>query len=153
MLPRLAFLLKPRQHTPKRLNMIKLRFSVKKVWPRSHWKEKGKHHKLPLSRHFLKFKMSLLVKFSHKLSPLFNRFSTFNKNVNLSKANPEAKNFLLAFPSLIYLDFFYDASKNSELIKTFREARLKSHPPKIQKFNFLTEKVNSQNGKVFKLFP
>jgi hypothetical protein len=34
------------------------------------------------------------VKFSHKIFPLFNRFSTFDKNVNLSKANPEAEKIL-----------------------------------------------------------
>ncbi len=48
-----------------------------------------------------KFKMSsFLVRFSHKIFPLFNRFSTFGKNVNLSKANPEAENFFLVSPSL-----------------------------------------------------
>jgi hypothetical protein len=65
--------------------------------------------------------MSPFVKFSHNLSPLFNRFSTFDTNVNLSKANPEAKYFLSCFPLAEYLDF-YDVSKNSEHIKTFREA-------------------------------
>jgi hypothetical protein len=45
-------------------------------------------------------KIPFLVKFSHKISPLFNRFSIFDKNVNLSKANPEAENFFLVFPSL-----------------------------------------------------
>jgi hypothetical protein len=45
--------------------------------------------------------MSPLVKFSHKFSPLFNRFSIFDKNVNLSKEiDPEAQKFFLAFPSL-----------------------------------------------------
>jgi hypothetical protein len=124
------------------LNMIKLRFDFrfKRCGHEATEKRKAKNHKLPLSRHFLKFKMSLFVKFSHKLSPLFNRFSTFDKNVNLSKANPEAKFF---FPSCLplakYLDF-YDVSKNSEHIKTFREARLKKSPSQIQKFNFLKQK-------------
>ncbi len=77
-----------------------------------------------LARHSLKLKMSFLVKLSHKIFPLFNRFSTFDKNVNLSKANPEAENFFLAFPSLKYLDF-YDVSKNSEHINTFEGLRLR----------------------------
>ena len=121
------------------LNMIKLRFDfrLKKVWPKSHWKEKGKNHKLPLSRHFLKFKMSCLVKFSHKIFPLFNRFSTFDKNVNLSKANPEAENFFLVFPSL-----------NTSIFTTYLKIASTLRP-----FERLDSKVNSQNGKVFKLFP
>ncbi len=59
--------------------------------------------------------------------------------------------FSLAFPSLNTSISFIDGSKNSEHIKTFWEARRESHPPKIQKSNF--QKVNSQNGKVSKLFP
>jgi hypothetical protein len=55
------------------------------------------------------------------------------------KQTRKQKNSLLAFPSLNTSDF-YDVSKNSEHIKTFWEARLKSHPPKIQKFNFLKQK-------------
>ncbi len=136
MLPRLVFLLRTSPtHSKNVLNMIKLRFDFrsKKVWPRSHWKENGKNHKLPLSRHFLKFKMSLLVKLSHKIFPLFNRFSTFEKNVNLPKANPEAENFFLVFPSL-NTSVSYDVSKNSEHIKTFREAWLKSQLPKWKSF-------------------
>jgi hypothetical protein len=62
--------------------------------------------------------------FTHFFSPLFNRFSTFDKNVNLLKANPEAKNFLLAFPSL-NTSIFFSTDLNSEQIKTFREAQLK----------------------------
>ncbi len=112
-------------------------------------KRKAKNHKLPLSRHFLKFKTSLFVKFSHKLSPLFNRFSTFDKNVNLSKSKPGSKKFLSCLPLAKYLDF-YDASKNSELIKTFREARLKSHPPKFKSLTFLNKKKRKSNPKMEK---
>ena len=109
-------------------------FGFKKVWLWSHWKEKGKNHKLPLSRHFLKFKMSPLVNVSHKLSPLFNRFSTFDKNVNLSKTNPEAEKFFLVFPSL-NTSIFYDVSKNSENIKTFSKGLTQKSTPKMEKFS------------------
>jgi len=80
--------------------------------------------------------MSPLVKFSHKIFPLFNRISIFDKNVNLSKANPEAERPFLDLPLAKYLDFFYDVSKNSEHINTFRGARLKSHPSKFQSLTF-----------------
>jgi hypothetical protein len=47
------------------------------------------------------------------------------------------------FPSL-NTSIFYDVSKNSEHINTFRGARLKSHPSKkFQKFNFLEQKRKS----------
>ena len=116
--------------------MIKLRFDFRfqKVWPWSHWKEKGKNHKLPLSRHFLKFKMSPLVKLSHKLSPLFNRFSTFDKNVNLSKTNPEAEKFFLAFPSL-NTSIFTTYLKIARTLRPFRKAWLKKSIPKMEKFS------------------
>ena len=42
-------------------------------------------------------------------------------------------------PSLKYLDF-YDVSKNSEHINTFRGARLKKSPFQIPKFNFPKQK-------------
>ena len=92
--------------------------------------------------------MSFLVKLSHKFFPLFNRFSTFHKKVNLSKANPEAENPFLDLPLAKYLDFFYDVSKNSEHINTFRGVRLKKSPFQIPKLNFLEQKkANPQNGK------
>jgi len=75
--------------------------------------------------------MSPLVKLSHKFSPLFNRFSTFDKNVNLSKANPEAEKPFLDLPLAKYLDFFYDVSKNSEHINTFRGAPTQKSPSQI----------------------
>ncbi len=65
------------------------------------------------------------MKFSHKFSPLFNRFSTFDKNVNLPKANPEAENPFLDLPLAKYLDFFYDVSKNSEPLTPFEGPDLK----------------------------
>jgi hypothetical protein len=95
-----------------------------------------KKHKLPSFRHFLKFKMPLLVKFSHKFSPLFNRFSTFDKNVNLSKANPEAENFLLAFPSL-----------NTSTLTTYLKIASTLRP-----FERLDSKVNPQKWKSFQTF-
>ncbi len=49
------------------------------------------------------------------------------------------------FPSL-NTSIFYDVSKNSEHINTFRGARLKSHPSKIPKLNFL-EQEESQRPK------
>jgi len=88
--------------------------------------------------------MSPFVKFSHKLCPLFNRFSTFDKNVNLSKANPEAKFFFLAFPSLKYLDF-YDVSKNSEHIKTFSRGLTQKSTPKMEKFFKLSSIMANKN--------
>jgi len=107
MLPRLVFLLENlAKNTPKQkrfeYDQIKIWFSVtKRCGHEATEKRKAKkNHKLPSSRHFLKSKMPLLVNFSLKFSPLFNRFSTFDKNVNLSKANPEAENSFLAFPSL-----------------------------------------------------
>ena len=78
-----------------------------------------------------------------KISSLFNRFSIFDKNVNLSKANPEAENLFLAFPSLKYLDF-YDVSKNSEHINTFRGTPTHKSPFQIPKFNFLEQKESQR---------
>jgi len=52
------------------------------------------------------------------------------------KQTRKQKSHFLAFPLAKYLDFFYDVSKNSEHIKTFWEARLKSHPPKFQSLTF-----------------
>ena len=63
--------------------------------------------------------MSPLVKFSHKFSPLFNRFSTFDKNVNLSKANPEAENPFLDLPLAKYLDFFTTYLKIASTLTPF----------------------------------
>ncbi len=102
-----------------------------------------------------KFKMSPPVKFSHKFSPLFNRFSTFDKNVNLSKkTNPEAQRHSFS-PSPRWIPrFFYDISKKSEHINTFQGAPTQESPFQIQNFNFLErKKANAQNEKVFKLFP
>jgi hypothetical protein len=97
--------------------------------------------------------MSFLVKLSHNMFPLFNQFSTFVNNVNLSKANPEAKNFLLAFPSLNTSIFSTDL-KIASTLRPFERLDAKSHPPKFRSLTFLNKKkVNSQNGKVFKLFP
>jgi hypothetical protein len=160
MLHRLVFLLKTSPtHSKNILNMIKLKKKKLKIFglndeaTKPLEKEKAKTINCHHSDVLWNSKTPSLVKFSHKIFPLFNRFSTFDKNVNLSKANPEAENSFLVFPSL-NTSIFYDVSKNSEHTKTFRGARPKSHPPKIQKFNFLEQKkVNAQNGRVFKLFP
>ncbi len=98
MLPRPAFLLEPCQHTPKTFEYDQIKTIGSKDVATKPVKRERQNHKLPLSRHFLKPKMSFLVKLSHKIFPLFNRFSTFVKNVNLSKANPEAKFFFLPSP-------------------------------------------------------
>jgi len=78
--------------------------------------------------------MSPLVKLSHKLSPLFNRFSTFDKNVNLSKTNPEAEKFFLAFPSL-NTSIFTTYLKIARTLRPFRKAWLKKSIPKMKKFS------------------
>jgi hypothetical protein len=122
----------------KTLNMIKLRSSVQKTWLQSQRKEKGKNHKLPLSRHSLKFKMSSFVKFSHKIFPLFNRFSTFDKNVNLSKTNPGAKNFFLTFPSLNTSIFFLSSTdlKIASTLRPFERFDSKVTLPKYRSLIF-----------------
>jgi hypothetical protein len=144
-LPRLVFLSRTSPtHSKNVLNLIKLRFDfrLKKVWPWSHRKEKGRNHKLPLSRHFLKFKMSCLVKvFTQNLPPLFNRFSTFDKNVNLSKANPEAEKFFLVFLSL-NTSIFMTHLKIASTLRPFRKAWLKSKLPKWKSFQTFSITAN-----------
>ena len=83
--------------------------------------------------------MSPSVNFSRKILPLFNRISIFDKNVNLSKNKPGSRNILSRLPLAKYLDF-YDVSKNSEHINTFRGAPTQKSPFQIQKFNFLEQK-------------
>jgi hypothetical protein len=142
MLPRLVFPLQNlAKNTPKQnvLNMIKSKFDFrfkKGVAVKPLKRERQETINCHYPDISWKFKISLPVKISHKFSPLFNRFSTFDKNVNLSKANPEAENPFLDLPLAKYLDFFYDVSKNSEHINTFRGARLKSHPSKFQSLTF-----------------
>ncbi len=116
-------------------------FGLKRCGHKATEKRKAKNHKLPLSRHFLKFKMPLLVKFSHKLSPLFNRFSTFDKNVNLSKANPEAENFLLVFPSP-NTSIFTTYLKITSTLRPFRKAWLKSQFSKWKSFQTFSMTMN-----------
>ncbi len=73
-----------------------------------------------------------LWNFHTKISPLFNRFSIFDKNVNLSKANPEAeKNSFLVFPSL-NTSIFTTYPKIASTLTPFEGPRLKSHPPKFR---------------------
>ncbi len=63
------------------LNMIKLRFDFRfqKGVAKKPRKRERQNHKLPLSRHFLKFKMSLPVNISHKLSPSFQPIFNFRQ--------------------------------------------------------------------------
>jgi len=69
------------------------------------------------------------------------------------KQTRKQKSLFLAFP-LAKIPRFYDVSKNSEYINTFPGARLTSHPPKFRSLTFYNKKkVNTQNGRVFKLFP
>jgi hypothetical protein len=111
------------------LNTIKLRFDFRfqKVWPRSHGKEKGKI----INCHYPDISWNsrcLLLWISHtNFHPLFNRFSTFDKNVDLSKINLETEKSFLVFPSL-NTSIFYDVSKNSEHINTSRGALLRKSP-------------------------
>ena len=140
MLPRLAFLLKNLANTLQNvLNTIKLTpdFRFKKAWPWSHWRKKGKNHKLPSFRRSLKFKETLACETFTQRFPLFSTDSQLSTRMLIfRKQTRKQKNLFLAFPSLKYLDS-YDVSKNSEHIKTFRR---------------LDSKVNSQNGKVSKTF-
>jgi len=134
MLRRLAFLLEPCQHTPKRseYDQIKIWFSVlkKKGCGRKATEERKAKAIIAIIQTFLENSRCLLLWNSHtNFPPLFNRFSIFDKNVNLSKTNPEAKRiFFLVFPSLNTSIFFYDVSKNSEHINTFRGAPTQKSP-------------------------
>jgi hypothetical protein len=99
-------------------------------------REKGKNHKLPSFRCSLKIQRYLLLwNFHTKIPPLFSQFSIFDKNVNLSKANPEAENFFLVFPSLKYLDFT-TYPKIASTSTPFEGPDSKSHPPKFQSLTF-----------------
>ncbi len=79
----LCFCLEPRQHAPKHFeyDQIKIKiFGLKDEATKPLKRERAKKpHKLPLFRCSLKFKMSFLVKLSHKILPLFNRFSNFRQ--------------------------------------------------------------------------
>jgi hypothetical protein len=62
-------------------------------------KRKGKNHKLPSFRCSLKIQRYLsCVIFTQRFLLFSTDFSIFDRNVNLSKINPEAENFFLAFP-------------------------------------------------------
>jgi hypothetical protein len=61
---------------------------------------------LPSSRRSLKLKDTFSCETFTQRFPLFSTdFQTFDKNVNLSKINPEAKKFLSCLPLAKYLDF------------------------------------------------
>jgi len=87
-----------------------------------------------------KFKDTFSCEISTQWFPLFSTDSQFSTRMLIfRKQTRKQKISFLPSPSLKYLDF-YDVSKNSEHINTFRGARLTSHPPKIPKFNFLEQK-------------
>jgi len=157
MLHRLAFTFRTSlTHSKNVLNMIKLIFDFrfqKGVAVKPLKRERQENINCHYPDISWKFKISLPAKFTHKLPPLFNRFSTFNKNVNLSKAKPGSIEILSCFPLAKYLDF-YDVSKNSEHINIFRRGPTQKSPFQIQKFNFLEQKESQRpTWKSFKLFP
>jgi hypothetical protein len=140
MLPRLAFLSKTLPtHSKNVLNMIKLRFSVQKKGCGREATEKRKAKTINYHYPDISWNSRCLVlwNFNTKLSPLFS--TDFQLSTRMSifrKQTRKQKNLLSYLPLAKYLDF-YDASKNSEPIKTFWEARLKSHPPKFKSLTFL----------------
>ena len=149
MLQRLAFTFRTSPtHSKNILNMIKLklRSSVEATQPLKRERAKTINcHRSDI----------LLWNFHTKISSLSNRFSTFDKNVNLSRINPEAENFFLAFPLAKIPRFFTTYLKIANTLTPFEGPRPRKSPSQIPKFNFLkqTKKVNTQNGKVFKLYP
>ena len=92
---------KPCQRTPKIFWIWSNQnqdFRFKRWRLRSHWK-KGMNHKLPSFRCSLKIQRYLsCVIFTQRFLLFSTDFSIFDRNVNLSKINPEAENFFLAFP-------------------------------------------------------
>jgi len=80
---------------------------------------------------------------SHTNFPLFSTDFQPSTRMLIFRKQTRKQKFLSCLPLAKYLDFFYDVSKNSELIKTFREARLKSHPPKFKSLTFLNKKRKS----------
>ncbi len=124
-------------------------FGYKKVWPWSHRKEKGKtincHHS-DISWN----SRCLFLWSSHTNFTLFSTDFQLSTRMLIFRKQTRKQRISSCLPLAKYLDF-YDASKNSEHIKTFWEVRRKSHPPKFKSLTFLNKrKVNSQNGKVFK---
>jgi hypothetical protein len=154
MLHRLVFLrLKPCQRTPKTFWIWSNQnqdFRFKRWRLRSHWKKKGMNHKLP------SFRCSLKIQRHHSCEIFTQRFPLFSTDFRFSTRmlifRKQTRKQRISFspsPSLKYLDF-YDVSKNSEHINTFRRGPTQKSPSRIPKFNFL---VNTQNGKVSKLSP
>ncbi len=82
-----------------------------------------------------------LWKFSHKTFPLFNRLSTFDKNVNLSKINPETEKFFLVLPSL-NTSIFTTYLKIASTLRPFRKAWLKSQFSKWKSFQTFSITTN-----------
>ena len=113
--------------------------------PRSLWKEKnGKNHKLPSFRRPLKKiqRYLLLWNFHTEDFPSFQPIFKLSTRMLIFRNKPGSKeNSFLPSPSLKYLDF-YDVSKNSEHIKTFREAWLKSQFPKWKSLQTFSITVN-----------
>ncbi len=123
MLHRLVLLFKPCQHTPKRFenDQINIWFSVQKgaaVKPLKRERQK-KNINCRYPDISWNSRCFFLWNFHTNFPPLFNRFSIFDKNVNLSKTNPEAENFLLAFPSLNTSIFFTTYPKIASTLRPF----------------------------------
>jgi len=76
---------------------LKLRSSVEATQPLE--KRNGKNHKLPSSTRSLKIQdVSSCETFTQNFPSFQPIFQTFDKNVNLSKINPEAKKSLSCLP-------------------------------------------------------
>ena len=80
---------------------------------------------------------------SHTNFPLFSTDFQLSTRMLIfrKKTNPEAEKTSSCLPLAKYLDF-YDVSKNSEHIKTFREAWLKSQFPKWKSLQTFSIRVN-----------
>jgi hypothetical protein len=143
MLPRLAFLEEPCQHTPNKnvLNMIKLRFDFR--FKRCGYKatEKRKAKKKTINCHYPDISWNprcLLSWSSHTNFPLFSTdFQLSTRMLIFRKQTRKQNIFFLAFPSL-----------NTSIFTTYLKIASTLRP-----FERLDSKVNSQNGKVSKLFP
>jgi hypothetical protein len=97
-------------------------FGLKRCGHKATEKRKAKNHKLPLSRHFLKSKMSSLVKTFTRNFPLFSTDSQLSTRMLIFRKQTRKQRIFFSLspclPLAKYLDF-YDVSKNSEHIKTF----------------------------------
>ncbi len=127
----------------------------KKVWPWSHRKEKGKKKpSIAIIQTFLEIQDVLSCEIFTQNFPLFSTdFQLSTRMLIFRKQNPEADNFLLAFPSLD-TSIFTTYLKIASTLRPFERLDFKVTLPQknFRSLTFLTEEVNSQNGKVFKTF-